>query len=465
MKKILIASLTLLLLLTKSSCVFAEGSPLSVPNNKFGIHITSENDLNDAVSLVNSGGGDWGYVTIVITEAERDQGRFQSVFDQMRRDHLIPIVRLATKADGNIWEAPKEEEINNWVAFLNSLNWVVQNRYVVIGNEPNHASEWGGSLDPAAYAVYLKEFSGKLKAASSDFFILPAGLDASAKNIAGTMEEGKYLKLMDSAVPDIFDSIDGWTSHCYPNPDFSGAPTATGKGTVATYDWELSYLKTLGLEKNLPVFITETGWSNENLSEDEIGRRLTYAYENVWDDARVVAVTPFILNYTQAPFNIFSWKKPDGSFYSFYATIQKISKIKGEPQQVISGNVLAAFAQPIVLIGSDFVGAILARNTGQSIWNPKSMLVKSETDPDLIKNYSFNEVEPGRLGLIFFKARAQPNAGLYKNSVYLATDKNQRVTDSFPIEAFVLKFDQMQTWSIFGKITGSLRNAFFLPKF
>jgi hypothetical protein len=457
MKKTLIILFTLFLFLTSVSCVLAEEDSTPTPNNKFGIHVTSENDLNDAAFLVNSSGGDWGYVTIVITEAEKDRARWQRVFDQMRRDHLIPIIRLATRADGNIWEIPKEEEIGNWIAFLNSLNWVVRNRYVVIGNEPNHASEWGGKLDPAAYAFYLKEFSSRLKAASPDFFILPAGLDASAKNVAGTMEEGKYLKLMQVAAPDVFGSIDGWTSHSYPNPDFSGLPTVTGKGTVDTYDWELSYLKILGVEKDLSVFITETGWSNENLSEDEIGKRLTYAYENIWNDPKIIAVTPFILNYTQAPFNVFSWKKADGSFYSFYATIQKISKVKGEPKQVVSGNILAAFAQPIVLTGSDFVGAILARNTGQSIWNPKSVLVKSETNSDLINDYSFNDVEPGRLGLIFFKARAQSNAGLYKNSVYLATDKNQRVTGSFPIEALIVKLGEDQLTGFLQKIVSYLK--------
>src|SRR3989344_1245178 len=93
---------------------FAISDPISVPNNKFGIHITGENDLDSAYKLVNSNGGDWGYVTIVITEAERDRDRWQKVFDQMRRFHIIPIVRLATKAKGPVWEKPQEAEINNW---------------------------------------------------------------------------------------------------------------------------------------------------------------------------------------------------------------------------------------------------------------------------------------------------------------------------------------------------------------
>jgi hypothetical protein len=137
MKKIFIFLAWLWLFLNSSTKVFAIYDPLSVPNNKVGIHIFSEKDLENAQKLINSGGGDWGYVTIVITEGERNHDRWQQVMDEMRRAHVIPIIRIATKANGNTWEKPTAEEINNWVAFLNSLNWVVKNRYVVIGNEPN----------------------------------------------------------------------------------------------------------------------------------------------------------------------------------------------------------------------------------------------------------------------------------------------------------------------------------------
>ena len=181
------------MLLLSAQQVLAVYDPKSVPNNKFGIHIFSEKDLDAAKNLVNSNGGDWGYVTIVITEAERDHDRWQQVFDQMRRMHLIPIVRLATKANGATWDAPQEAEIDNWALFLNSLNWVTQNRYVVINNEPNHAAEWGGRIDPAGYAQYLIKISAKLKAASSDFFILPGALDAASNNSGSTISELRFL--------------------------------------------------------------------------------------------------------------------------------------------------------------------------------------------------------------------------------------------------------------------------------
>jgi hypothetical protein len=432
------------MLFTTSSCIFAE-SPLAVANNKFGIHILSENDLIDASNLVNSNGGDWGYVTFVITEGERDRDRWQQTFDQMRRLHLIPIVRIATKAEGETWIAPNNEEINNWVGFLNSLNWVVKNRYVVISNEPNHAQEWGGKLDPAGYALYLKEFSQALKKSSTDFFVLPAALDGSSKNTATSMEELKYLNLMVIAQPDVFDFVDGWNSHAYPN------------SSTSIYAIELQYLSTLGINKEYPIFITEAGFSNETYSEGVVGEKLINAFGNTWKDPRIVAVTPFILNYPQAPFTQFSWKKVDGSFYQYYFDVQKLQKIAGNPTQNVSGQIVFAFAQPIMLPGANFVGAILAKNTGQSIWNVKDISVASNYDNKFAESNSFLDTEPGKLAFMVFKATAPQNTGLYNNSIHLTRVTGTRVTNSFPLEALIVNIDKVQISSFFAKIGSYLQ--------
>ncbi len=445
--------LSLLLLFLSFRPAFAITDPLVVPNNRYGIHIFSEKDLEDAARLVNSTNGDWGYITLVITEGERDHDRWQKVFDQMRRLHLIPIVRIATKAEGGNWKKPQVEEINNWTAFLNSLNWVIENRYIVIGNEPNHAAEWGGEISPGDYATYLGTFSAKLKEASGDFFVLPAGLDSSATNTRGTMDEAKFLREMIKKEPDVFDHVDGFTSHSYPNPDFSGSETETGRGTVAGFTWEKTYLESLNISKDFPIFVTETGWSNTSLGEEEIGKRLAYSFENVWNAGRIVAVTPFILNYPQAPFNVFSWEK-DGHFYSFYDKVKSLIKTKGEPVQKESGEIVGAFAQPIILSGSDFVGAILARNTGQTIWNANEVSLGTDSKNMLVRSYSFNEIEPMRLGLIIFKSSQGQKPGLYQSSVFLKGKKGQRITNTFPLEGVIIKFDKVQISRFLGTIGG-----------
>lgn len=433
--------------------------PLSVPNNKFGIHIISENDLGSAANLVNSSGGDWGYVTFVITEAERNIGRWQEVFNQARRLHLIPIVRIATKPEGDIWQKPEEDNIDSWVMFLNSLNWVIKNRYVVISNEPNHAKEWGGDVKPDEYATYLKSFSQKLRAASEDFFVLPAGFDASAPNSRGTMNETKFIQAMVKKEPDIFNYVDGWTSHSYPNPDFSGKADARGKGTVATYDWELGYLKSLGVTKTLPVFITETGWSNKNLTEDQIGEKLWFAFNNVWSDKRVVAVTPFILNYKDSLFEEFSWVKKDESFYSFYDKVKNLAKVKGVPTQEVKGKILAVFINPFLLAGSSFSGVVLTQNLGQSIWVSPEVGIKDDNQIFEIETQEYDPVEPQKLRLINIRGEASLDPGTYEIPLVLKFKENQ-VSPPHLLDVVIVAPAELKKIGFFDKVQVYLGHFF-----
>lgn len=324
-------------------------NPLEVPNNKYGIHVVNEGDLESAASLVNSSNGDWGYVTMVITENDREVEKWQEIFDAIFRFHLIPIIRLATKSEGDYWKKPELSESFSWGNFLSRLSWVTKNRYVVLFNEPNHAKEWGGSISPQEYAEVVSSYSATLKKYSPDFFILPAGFDASAPNSSSTMDEARFLKQMVTAKPDIFSHIDGWTSHSYPNPGFIGNINARGRGTLTTYQWELDLLKKLGNTKKLPVFITETGWPHKEgrqpnhnfFTADQVASLIAKASETVWDDDVIVSVNPFILNYQSHPFSHFSWQKiGEDGFYSQYDAYRSIPKIAGVPLFDPSRNLL-----------------------------------------------------------------------------------------------------------------------------
>ncbi len=387
--------------------------PTATTNNPVGIHILDENDIEDAANLVNSSGGDWGYVTVVIRADERKIDRWQLFFDELRRKHLIPIVRLATTQDGDNWRKPAYEEIDSWIYFLNSLNWVTENRYIIVGNEPNHATEWGGEVNPEEYANYLGTFSKKLKEASDAFFILPAGFDASAPNNKVHMSEQKYLADMLTTNPNVFDHVDGWTSHSYPNPNFSGSETAIGQGSIKTYAWELSLLKSLGVTKDFPVFITETGWAHKvdgeisnYLTVDKIGQKLTSAYETSWNDSRVVAVTPFLLNYTGAPFAVFSWKDINGSFYDFYKTVQDMAKTKGSPEQIVSGKVITILLPEVFDKDGILTGVAYAQNDGQAIWNSSEFTMLTAGDMGFdVSPLTYQSMEPGDRGLVLFRGK------------------------------------------------------------
>lgn len=393
--------------------------PLSIfaaePNNKYGIHLAQPhlNDLENTAELVNSNGGDWGYVTLVIQENDRDHAKWQDIFDRLREFRLIPIVRLATKpasaeasageAEGAYWHRPDKEDADSWVRFLDSLNWVVKNRYIVLFNEPNHATEWGGSVDAKSYAEVTAEFAKKLKEKNADFFMMLAGLDASAPSSIPKFEDEevflrrfldeseKFLSRVNSSSEEssssdtnsrknfsasssqnIFDYIDGWASHSYPNPGFSGSPWAYGRGTVRGYEWELELLGRLGIKKELPVFITETGWIRQNREEQRVAENYRIAFENVWgSDGRVMAVTPFVLDYQTDPFLGFSWKLPgEQIFYQQYYTVQSLSKIKGEPEQRESGKI--SFDLPKELVAySTYQFSTMLQNKGQAIWDSK----------------------------------------------------------------------------------------------
>ncbi len=359
--------------------VYANYDPASVPNNKYGIHIVDTTDIADLAPLVNSTGGDWGYVTMVLSDSERDNGRWQTIFNQMRRLHLVPIIRLATHVEGSTWVKPAKDRFYEIVNLLNNLNWPTENRYVILYNEPNHANEWGGQLNPEEYAEYLVTFAQELKRASPDYFVLPAGLDASAASDGAAMDEAEYLRRMVASKPEILTLIDGWTSHAYPNPGFSGSPYAAGRGTLTTYQWELSYLDSLGLTRQLPVFITETGWQHAEgksyipglLSSDQVGANLQLAAGTVWSDPRVAAVTPFLFNYQDEPFDHFSFKQlGSGAFYSQYYAYQAISKTHGTPLQHESYTLENDLLPNTLVSQSTYTLTASVKNEGQGIIDP-----------------------------------------------------------------------------------------------
>ncbi len=404
MKKILIIIIAILLFIIFSFETHAITNPLAVPNNIYGMGVVNLSDFKDVSDIVNNNGS-WGYIKIVLTENDRDKEVLQNFFDNLRRNKLIPILRIATKynQDKNYWEKPKYEEMDNWISFLNSLNWVTLNRYIIIANEPNHSKEWGGEINPQEYATFLKEFSLKLKNSNSDYFVLNAGFDQSAPNSSKTMDEALFLKRMLKKEPDLFNYIDGWNSHSYPNPNFSGKPTDTGRKSIKGYKWELDYLSALGVKKELPVFITETGWIYKQNSEDTISQNFKYSFENVWaNDNKIVAVTPFILNYLTEPFYHFSWKKDENTYYKVYQEIKDLKKVEGKPTQRINGKIIFSFLNPFTIKNRSQKGYVLVKNTGQAIWYENDLRIKGPNKNIQIQNISLNSLEPFRTGLVVY---------------------------------------------------------------
>lgn len=348
-----------------------------LPNNKFGIHLAqpSDEDIDRADELVNSSGGEWGYVTIVIHDDDLSKDKWQSIFEKLRERRLIPIIRLATHAEGESWKRPHSDDADKWVAFLNDLNWVVKNRYIILFNEPNHATEWGGEVDPQSFAEVNEAFARKLKEANSDFFVMMGGMDLAApQQRPRYMDAAVFLRetIEEIGVEDFNTYFDGLSSHSYPNPGFVASVYATGRTSVRGYDWELQHLKSLGV-KDLPVFITETGWNGDVLSRDQIASNFRYAYENIWlRDDRVVAVTPFILNYQGEPFLKFSWVTLNNvGVYPEFDMVKGMVKEMGRPKIHEAGSIEFELPTEIVEL-STYHFQIELKNAGQAIWSAEN---------------------------------------------------------------------------------------------
>ncbi len=311
--------------------VLAITDPLAVPNNKIGIHILFVDEITKAARLVNNEGkGEWGYVVIPIQSTDRDRAKWQKFFDDCKTNKIIPIIRLATTATGPHWDLPTEYDLVDFANFLNDLKWPVQNRYVIILNEVNRNDEFGGAANPEKYADFLNLSIDVFKGKSEDFFIMSAGLDNAASDKRNSIKWSTFLQRMHAYKSDIFSRVDGWVSHAYANPDFSARADAKGPNKINSFENDLQELRKY-TAKNLPIFITEAGWSTKNLSEKQIGLYYNYALKKVWNNPQIVTVAPFLLNAQDGPFEQFSFIDNKNEFKEFALNFKENATI-GAPK-------------------------------------------------------------------------------------------------------------------------------------
>ena len=338
MKKIL---LVILFFLISANSVYAIYDPSSKPNNKYGIHILFPSEIAEAASLINSNGGDWGYVTIPIKSSDRDLIKWQKFMDDCKQYHVIPLVRLATEGDyfnKESWSKPTDYDILDFANFLDNLSWPTKNRYIIVFNEVNRGDEWGGTPDASDYASKLSYAADIFKAKNPDFFIIMAGLDNASANIPDkSVNNYTFMYQMETAVPGIFAKIDGLASHSYPNPAFSMPPSKSNTGIYSFY-----YQRQLAQEldgKQLPIFITETGWSTDQVDEETQANYYNDAFQNYWNDSSIIAVTPFLFHAEQGPFSVFSFIK-NTTKSKMYLNYLNIKKTKGDPELTFTPKVI-----------------------------------------------------------------------------------------------------------------------------
>lgn len=344
----------------KEVSITANPARINFPNNKFGIHAyANDNDLELAAKLVNSRGGDWGWITVTMDIHENSLENWNGIFSKMSARHLIPIVQIS-----NNGKIPTNEEIDTISSFLGSLKWPTKIQAVTAFSEVNASEYWGGKIDPEGYARILNRLISQLKQKSLDFFVMNGAFNASARTGSSEIDcihtdlgidtcylsEIEFLKRMNKEVPDIFKKLDGWASHTYPHNAYVGLPTDTmkpgesyferGRNTIRSYQFELRLLKR-DYNITLPVFITETGWPHRDgiiqnkttqawLDKDTVASYYRQAFENIFlPDPNVAAVTPFILK--RDDFDNFAFISKDGTKFPQWDVLVSIKKTAGNP--------------------------------------------------------------------------------------------------------------------------------------
>jgi len=249
-----------------------------------------------AAQLVGAG----GHVVELIRLNDLDAASWQRFFDLAHEAELVPIVRLATWKDARNqwWEPPTTDaddrsyraEAERIRRFFDAITWRSATVLVTVANEPNRPDEWGGAPDPAAYARFLRDVGDGLRRVSGvRVLVLNGALDSYAPSLDGertySIDAERFMEGMVAEVPDIFDRLDGWASHAYPlgpfgehperqvfkiddvrpdAPDRPLPPSDLPNRGVNGYAWELWKLASLGMTRELPVYVTETGWRHRS---------------------------------------------------------------------------------------------------------------------------------------------------------------------------------------------------------
>ncbi len=338
------------------------------PANRFGIGLVGPGNVTQwdlTANLVGTG----GYIKLIfpgidlnLTQVPQDW--VNAVAECYNRD-LIPVIRMGPPwGNRKIREQADDPSATSFLNLASKYAMVVRSLplrpgwplYVEVHNEPNLCYEWDCSPGhvpndrltyqqmAAEYAAFLRDVADALHAiGDSRIKVLNGALAPGGAGwcACGSDDWGDpllgthFLTAMAAAVPDIWDRLDGFATHSYPS-------TQEGSGFWRPYDQcmpGLLYfeheLQTIG--RNLPVFITETGWpvthdacGGQCGTREQVADWTVQAYRDPWlSHPSIRAVMPFML---QDPnWDAFAWVAPDGSHYPVYDAVRAFRCSLGVP--------------------------------------------------------------------------------------------------------------------------------------
>lgn len=302
----------------------------SVQAASYGVHVLGPGELHQVAQEFHDTRieDDPVYVTVPFTLADIDKlSEWQRAFDIAEKENIIPLVRITTRFEPsrNAWEVPTRREMIAIVNALNDLDWPQKKRHVILFNEPNHAAEWNGEVNPAQFAATSIFLADWFKTEEAEYVLLPAAADLAAANTDKTWEAFRFWREVIAAQPEFFDRFDAWNSHSYPNPGFTGLPTARGQNSLRGFEHELVFLEQ-HTDKEWDVYITETGWRETPQNRIRLLSYYQTAHKTVWEHDQVIAVTPFVWRGSPGPFAEFSFldanAQPTAQWHAFARVLQ-----------------------------------------------------------------------------------------------------------------------------------------------
>lgn len=263
------------------------------PNNIVGLNLARLHQpryIWAAADVVNANGGSWGYVTILLVNADRDSVIadyiLQQVLDRCFESRLQPIVRVATRFDpvSGIWDRPTLDDPALWRALFERVNWPTRTVWIVPANEPNLGREWGGAVDVPSHARYLEKFMDVF-ADSERFKVVNAPLNLSNETRLPEMQDAfEFLTELQQQSPGLIERLPAWASNSYHVDGIGPGVRYTHRGYLAELD---------AIERDMPVLITETGFLRRRNQEEE-ARFFAEAFRDWRNDPRIVAATPLL---------------------------------------------------------------------------------------------------------------------------------------------------------------------------
>lgn len=313
-------------------CLGAFWSARPVAAAGYGVHILHPEEIQDVAEGTRESRGEQKvplFVTLPFSlEDIHRLDRWQASFAVAKKENIVPLVRLVTRFDTekNAWVVPNQYEIVQLANALSTLSWPQEERHIILFNEPNHAAEWGGEVNPESYAEVALFAAQWFNTEPGNYVVLPAAADLAAPNGNETMEAFAFWRQALSNQPGLLEQLDAWNSHSYPNPGFMASPYRKGKNSLRGFEHELDFLA-LHSDRQWPVYITETGWKQTTSNVRQMASYYEYAGENIWNNEQVVAVTPFLWQGIPGPFAAFSLQNEERSFtYQGEALLRLISQ-------------------------------------------------------------------------------------------------------------------------------------------